>query len=87
MEGQIMKRLLLLLALTGLLAACTPTLLQKENATAADLDGDMKRCASLARTRFPTGDPSMSDAVSLEMEQAMRRQRFISQCLHGTGWQ
>jgi hypothetical protein len=82
-----MKRLLLLLALAWLLAACAPTLLQKENATAADLAGDMERCASLARIRFPTGDPSMSDAVSLEMEQAMRRQRFISTCMHRTGWQ
>jgi hypothetical protein len=86
MKGQIMKRLLLLLALAGLLAACAPTLLQKENATPADLAGDMERCASLARTRFPTGDPSMSDAISLEMEQAMRRQTFVRKCLHGTGW-
>jgi hypothetical protein len=28
----------------------------------------------------------MSNAVSLEMEQAMRRQTFVSKCLHATGW-
>jgi hypothetical protein len=58
----------------------------KGNATAGDLASDMDRCASLARTRFPTGDPSISDAVSLEMEQAMRRQTFVSKCMHGKGW-
>lgn len=81
-----MKRLLPPLAVAVLLAACAPTLLQKENATAGDLAGDMDRCASLAKARFPTGDPSMSDAVSLEMEQAMRRQTFVGKCLHGKGW-
>jgi hypothetical protein len=85
-NGQIMMRLLPPLALAGLLAACAPTLLQKENVTAADLAGDTERCASLARMRLPTGDPSMSDAVSLEMEQAMRRQTFVSKCLQATGW-
>jgi hypothetical protein len=82
----IMKRLLPPLVLAGLLAACAPTFLQKENANAEDLAGDMDRCASLARIRFPTGDPSMSDAVSLEMEQAMRRQTFVSKCMHEKGW-
>jgi hypothetical protein len=81
-----MTRLLAPLALAALLAACTTASLHKENADAAELARDTKGCASLANTRYPTGDPSMSDAVSLEMEQAMRRQTFVGNCLREKGW-
>ena len=81
-----MTRMLAPLALAALLASCTATSLHKQNADATDLAGDTGVCASLASTRYPTGDPSMSDAVSLEMEQAMRRQTFIGNCLREKGW-
>jgi hypothetical protein len=81
-----MKHLGLLMACAGLLAACAPPALHKEGGTAADLAEETGRCAALARTRLPAGDPSMSDAVSLEMEQAMRRQTFVGKCLQDKGW-
>ncbi|WP_283441021.1 hypothetical protein [Noviherbaspirillum suwonense] len=81
-----MNRLLSSLALAMLLAACAQAPLHRQDAGAAELAADTEGCAALARTRFPTGDPSMSDAVSLEMEQAMRRQTFVGKCLNGKGW-
>jgi hypothetical protein len=81
-----MKCLGLLLACAGLLAACASAAPHKEGGTAADLAEETGRCAALARTRLPTGDPSMSDAVSLEMEQEMRRQTFVGRCLQDKGW-
>jgi hypothetical protein len=83
---RIMKRIFTLLPLAALLAACAPAPLHKENATAAELHSDTDQCASMARARLPAGDPSMSDAVSLEMEQAMRRQAFVRDCLRDKGW-
>ena len=79
-------RLSILLAYAGLLAACAPAALHKEGGTAAELLAETSRCAALARKRLPEGDPSMSDAVSLEMEQAMRRQTFVGKCLQDQGW-
>jgi hypothetical protein len=82
----ITTRLLLPLALAGLLAACAPAALHRDHAGAADLAGDTDACAALARAGYPAGDPSMSNAVSLEMEQAMRRQSFVGNCLRDKGW-
>jgi hypothetical protein len=82
----IMKRLFTLLPLAALLAACAPTALHKENGSAAELASDKDRCATMARERLPAGDPSMSDAVSLEMEQEMRRRAFVRDCLREKGW-
>jgi hypothetical protein len=84
--NRIMKLLLILLPLAALLAACAQAALHKENATAAELGIDKNHCASMARERLPVGDPSMSDAVSLEMEQEMRRQAFVRDCLRDKGW-
>jgi hypothetical protein len=81
-----MTRPLLTLVLALVLPACAPVALHRDKAGAADLAGDTDGCASLARTRYPAGDPSMSNAVSLEMEQAMRRQTFVGKCLRDKGW-
>jgi hypothetical protein len=83
---RIMKNLLTLLPLAALLAACAPAPLHKQNATPTELSSDKDRCASTARARLPPGDPSMSDAVSLEMEQEMRRQSYVRDCLRDKGW-
>jgi hypothetical protein len=81
-------------AAAGMLAGCAAADLRKdgakegakEGATYADYQGDIRSCESMAVKNFPSGDPSMSNAVSIEVEQAMRRRQYTLACMESRGW-
>lgn len=82
-----MKLVLMAVTAAGLFAACTPAQLRKEGTNADEQRSDTADCESMARTSFPPGDPSMSNANSIEIEQAMRERAYIKTCLRSKGWQ
>ena len=82
-----MKPVFMAVAAASLFAACAPAELRKEGVNAAEQRSDTADCESMARTSFPPGDPSMSNANSIELEQAMRMRAYIKTCLRSKGWQ
>ena len=76
------------LALIGAAAAtgCATAELRKDGASAADRQADERACAGAASPLFPPGDPSMSNAVSIEMEQGMRKRAYLTDCMREQGW-
>ncbi|RYE71423.1 MAG: hypothetical protein EOO81_05970 [Oxalobacteraceae bacterium] len=82
-----MKLVFMAVAAASLFAACAQAQLRKEGMTAAEQRSDTADCESMARKSFPPGDPSMSNANSIEIEQAMRVQAYIKTCLRSKGWQ
>lgn len=74
-------------AAASLLTACALAEMRKDNVSAAEQRVDTADCERLARTAFPPGDPSMSNANSIEIEQAMRMRAYIKTCLRSKGWQ
>jgi hypothetical protein len=82
-----MKPVFMAVAAASLIAACAPAELRKDGVNAAEQRSDIADCESLARTSFPPGDPSMSNANSIEIEQAMRARAYIKKCLQSKGWQ
>ena len=84
-EGM-MKPVFMAAAAAILFAGCAPAELRKDGVNAAVQRGDTADCESLARTKFPPGDPSMSNANSIEIEQAMRVRAYITTCLRSKGW-
>ena len=82
-----MKLVFMAVAAVSLFVACTPAQLRKEGVNAAEQRKDTADCESMARTSFPPGDPSMSNANSIEIEQAMRVQAYMKSCLRSKGWQ
>jgi len=81
-----MNLILRTLALAGIVAGCASGDLRKDGATSAELQADMHACESMAINELPSGDPSMSDAVSIEAEQAMRRRDLAIACMRSKGW-
>ena len=82
-----MKLVFMAVAAASLLTACAPAQLRKDGLNPAEQHSDTADCESMARTRFPPGDPSMSNANSIEIEQAMRVRAYIKTCLRSKGWQ
>ena len=70
-----------------LFTGCGAPDLRKDGVSAAEQRSDAADCESLAKTAFPPGDPSMSNANSIEIEQAMRMRGYIKTCLRSKGWQ
>ena len=81
-----MKPVLIAVAAASLFTGCAPAEPRKDGLTDAEQRSNIADCESLARTRFPPGDPSMSNANSIEMEQAMRMRAYITTCLQSKGW-
>ena len=67
-------------------AGCATAGLNKAGASSADRQIDDRACAEAASPLFPPGDPSMSNAISIEMEQAMRKRAYVTDCMRGKGW-
>ena len=82
-----MKPVFMAVTAASLFAACAPAELRKYNVSTAEQRVDAADCEWLARTTFPPGDPSMSNANSIEIEQAMRVRAYIKTCLQSKGWQ
>ena len=82
-----MRRYLTLASLAMVaVAGCTTAALNKAGASSADRQIDERACAEAASPLFPPGDPSMSNAVSIEMEQAMRKRAYLTDCMRDKGW-
>lgn len=81
-----MKSVFMALAAASLFTACAPAELSKDGVNAAEQRSDAAECELLARTSFPPGDPSMSNANSIEIERAMRMRTYIQTCLRSKGW-
>lgn len=85
-EGKVMKPVFMAVAAASLFTACAPAEMRKDGVSAAEQRSDTADCESLARITFPPGDPSMSNANSIEIEQAMRMRAYIKTCLRSKGW-
>ena len=81
-----MQPILMAVAVASMLSACAPAELRKDSGTSAEQHSEIAACELVARTRFPPGDPSMSNANSIEIEQSMRMHAYIRMCLQSNGW-
>jgi hypothetical protein len=85
-DGRHMNLPCIAFAALGFLAGCASVDLRKDGATPAAHHEELRQCRERAATEVPSGDPSMSDAVSIEAEQAMRRRGIILGCMRSKGW-